>query len=34
VLLDSAVGRTCFVVGLLLEGLGVVWMRRIVRSQP
>ena len=33
-LLGSASGRVCLVAGLLLEALGVVWMRRIVRSQP
>jgi tight adherence protein B len=33
-LLGSAAGRLCCGVGFLLEGLGALWMRRIVASQP
>jgi len=32
VLLATGAGRTCLVLGLLLEALAIVWMRRIVRS--
>ena len=32
VLLATGAGRTCLVLGLVLETLAVVWMRRIVRS--
>ena len=33
VLLATGSGRTCLVLGLVLEVLGVLWMRRIVRTQ-
>jgi Flp pilus assembly protein TadB len=32
VLVGTGVGRVCLVVGLALEGLAALWMRRIVRS--
>ena len=31
-LTDTSIGRICLVVGLTLEGLGALWMRRIVRA--
>jgi len=33
-LLTTGVGRVCLVVGLALDAVAVVWMRRIVRSEP
>ena len=33
VLVGTGVGRTCLVVGLGLEGLAALWIRRIVRSE-
>ena len=31
-LIDTGVGRVCLVVGLSLEGLAALWIRRILRS--
>ena len=31
-LIDTGVGRVCLVVGLGLEGLAALWIRRILRS--
>jgi hypothetical protein len=33
-LVGTGVGRVCLVVGLALEALAAVWMRRIVASEP
>ena len=33
-LVGTGVGRVCLIVGLALEGLAAVWIRRIVRSEP
>ena len=33
-LLTTGVGRVCLVAGLALDAVAVVWMRRIVRSEP
>jgi tight adherence protein B len=33
VLLGTGVGRVCLVVGLSLEGLAALWIRRILRSE-
>jgi tight adherence protein B len=33
VLLATGAGRTCLVIGLALEVLGLLWMRRIVRAE-
>jgi tight adherence protein B len=33
VLLATGAGRTCLVIGLALEVLAIVWMRRIVRTE-
>jgi tight adherence protein B len=32
-LVGTAVGRVCLMVGLVLDGLGALWIRRIVRSE-
>ena len=33
-LVSTSVGRGCLVVGITLEALAAVWMRRIVASEP
>jgi tight adherence protein B len=33
-LVTSSTGRVCLVAGLTLDALAVLWMRRIVRSEP
>ena len=33
-LVGTGVGRVCLVLGLALEGLAALWIRRIVRSEP
>ncbi|MDQ1502248.1 MAG: tight adherence protein [Actinomycetota bacterium] len=33
-LIGPGPGRTCLVAGVALEGLGALWMRRIVRCEP
>lgn len=34
VLVTTSVGRICLTLGIALDGLGALWMRRIVRSEP
>ena len=33
-LVGTGVGRVCLVVGIALEALAALWIRRIVRAEP